>query len=59
MFAICCSRLGKLREGVASYNRAVALDEKLMFRAGLDPEIQDLLSEAQARGMEVTLPEYW
>lgn len=59
LMAICCSRLGKLREGVACYNRAVALDEKLMFRAGLDPEIQDLLSEAQARGMEVTLPEYW
>jgi len=59
LYAICCSRLGKLREGVASYNRAVALDEKLMFRAGLDPEIQDLLTEAQARGMEVTLPEYW
>lgn len=59
LFAICCSRLGKLREGVASYNRAVALDEKLMFRAGLDPEIQDLLTEAQARGMDITLPEYW
>ena len=59
LYAICCSRLGKLREGVASYNRAVAMDERLMFRAGLDPEIQDLLTEAQARGMEVTLPEYW
>lgn len=59
LYAICCSRLGKLREGVASYNKAVALDEKLMFRAGLDPEIQDLLQEAKARGLDITLPEYF
>lgn len=59
LYAICCSRLGKLREGVASYNKAVAMDEKLMFRAGLDPEIQDLLQEAKARGLEITLPDYF
>lgn len=56
LLAICCSRLGKLKEGVECYNTAVEMASVLKFRAKLDPEIQDLINEAKRRKMDIMLP---
>lgn len=43
--AIACSRLGRKTEGRKHFLRACTLDEKMQFRANLDPEITELLKE--------------
>ena len=41
--AIALARLGRWDEALDAYDRSVLLDEKMEFRAGLDPELNDLL----------------
>lgn len=43
--AVACSRLGRKTEGREYFLKACALDERMQFRANLDPEITDLLKE--------------
>lgn len=43
--AVACSRLDRKTEGRKHFLRACALDEKMQFRANLDPEITELLKE--------------
>ena len=43
--AVACSRLGRKTEGRKHFLRACALDEKMQFRANLDPEITELLKD--------------
>ena len=41
--AIALARQGRPGEALDAYDRSVVLDEKMEFRAGLDPELNDLL----------------
>ena len=43
--AIACSRFGRKTEGRKHFLLACTLDEKMQFRANLDPEITELLKE--------------
>lgn len=43
--AVACSRLGHKSEGRKHFLKACALDERMQFRANLDPEITELLKE--------------
>lgn len=41
--AIALARMGRRAEALDAYDRSVVLDEKMQYRAGLDPELNDLL----------------
>lgn len=41
--AIALARLGRRGEALEAYDRSVALEEQMQYRAGLDPELNDLL----------------
>lgn len=41
--AIALARLGRRDEALEAYDRSVALDERMQYRSGLDPELNDLL----------------
>lgn len=43
--AVACSRLGHKSEGRKHFLKACALDERMQFRANLDPEITELLKD--------------
>ena len=43
--AVACSRLGRKAEGRDHFLKACALDERMQFRANLDPEITELLKD--------------
>lgn len=40
--AIACARLGRRAEALDAFDRACALDERMKYRATLDPELNDL-----------------
>ncbi|WP_172465352.1 hypothetical protein [Rikenella microfusus] len=41
--AIALARLERRTEAISAFERAAALDERMRYRAGLDPELNDLL----------------
>lgn len=43
--AVACSRLGRKAEGRDHFLKACVLDERMQFRANLDPEITELLKD--------------
>lgn len=43
--AVACSRLGQKSKGRKHFLKACALDERMQFRANLDPEITELLKD--------------
>ena len=43
--AIACSRLGRKEEDRCHFLEACRLDERMKYRANLDPEIAELLKE--------------
>ena len=43
LLALACMRLGKQNEALGHYNEAVRLDPNMEYRAGLDPELSELI----------------
>ncbi len=41
--AVACARLGRKTEGREHFLKACELDERMLFRGNLDPEIAELL----------------